>query len=40
MRYCVQQAKGKRDAEVIFYVIMTEFADRLTEQKLQWVLRR
>lgn len=36
----VHHAEGKIDAEVKHYVIMTEFADILTEQPQPLVLRK
>ena len=36
----VHHTKGKIDAEAKVYVIMSEFADKLSEQLLQWVYRR
>ena len=36
----VHHAKGKIDAEAKQYVIMSEFADKLSEPQLQWVYRR
>ena len=36
----VHHAEGKIDAEVKHCVIMSEFADKLSEQLLQWVYQR
>ena len=36
----VHHAKGKIDAEAKQHVIMSEFADKLSEPLLRWVYRR
>ena len=36
----VHHVKGKIDAEEKTHVIMSEFADKLSERLLQWVYRR
>ena len=37
---CVHKTKGKRDAETILHVKVSEYADILTEPRLQWALQR